>query len=314
TLGAALGAFLTHRWRAWTLPSPLGARWLTAAAAGAWMAALALTGVGLRWASPPPPYLLNQLRDPARGLVPFDGEVLSATVAGVPTSTRRLERPVAPAGPGDTLVLRARLRSWYPPGALRPVIWSFTPEWEEMFVFGQRGGSLAFRLRTLSSDIRLSSPTWILPDAIPTRGDTVEIVAEVMRDAVRLRSVSAGGGVREARFGKRLSLGWTILAPPSSVLPWPALVSALWLGALVLPLAYWGVQVRGRRWDGVAPAAVALFAAASVALIGRSLGLAPLDALDWGGVAVGVGAGWGLARLTGRAGGRREELGLGRAA
>ncbi|HEY0972447.1 MAG TPA: VanZ family protein, partial [Gemmatimonadales bacterium] len=47
TLGAALGAFLTHRWRAWTLPSPLGARWLTAAAAGAWMAALALTGVGL---------------------------------------------------------------------------------------------------------------------------------------------------------------------------------------------------------------------------------------------------------------------------
>ncbi|HEX5580247.1 MAG TPA: VanZ family protein, partial [Gemmatimonadaceae bacterium] len=300
TAGTALGVLLVRRWRDWALPGAARARWLAAAAAALWLAALALTGAGLRWSDATPPFRVNQLPPTDGSLRAFEGVVHEATMDGGRVTPGWRDAPVAPRAAADTLRLGARVTPSYEPGMLRPLVWLHTPSWAEVLIFGQRGRTLVVRLRTASADARFSSPSFILHDAIPGDRSPVALSAAVTHDAVRLRSASAEG-VREVRIGKELSLGWMLLVPPNGVAHrWPAaLVSAAWLAALLMPLAYWGARARARaRARSLSTLAlVVAFAAGSAVLATHLFDLAPLTAGGWAGMAAGVAAGWGVGVL-----------------
>jgi hypothetical protein len=294
TLGSGLSALLVHHWRSWVMPAPSAARRLSAVALAWWLAALALTGLGLRWTQGRGPYHLNPMLASGGRMRAFEGTVHAASLNGASVTTGRHDLVITPEGASDTLRLQARVTPSYPPGMLRPIIWLFGPDRSEALIFGQRRDALVLRLHTVSSDARFASPTFALQGALPEGVGETELWAEVTPTAVTLRSRRAGDE-RVTRVSKRLSLGWMLAMPQGTTVRWPALVSALWLALLVLPLAFWSTRAAATRRGRVAwMAAAAAVAAGGAALLGPALRLAPLHGADWWGTALGMAIGWSL--------------------
>lgn len=166
-----------------------------------------------------------------------DGEVRDLLLHGVPIAAT-----VIPAGPT---------------AGLSPILRVVESGHNEIALLAQNGGDLVFGVRTGAAVLRLRPPFVVLPGIVPsTRGDP--------RAAQRTIEIEASYSARIAWFHERLgksadrripltgSLGWTLLTPSQWFIegtPIEGLISAIWIGCLLLPLGYWGL-------DMVAPAHV----------------------------------------------------------
>jgi hypothetical protein len=232
------------------------------------------------------------------GHPPFDGQVLSATLSGVPIPTD--SQPVTPEMAqhvqNGRFDLQLRLRSG------QSGKWSSVVE-----VLGRRGsvvaveanrGDLAFQPPMRSSLLRLGRPALRIPGALQSPpGAELTLVARDQGFALQAEWTSSGSShlVRQA-LGP--SLGWSLLAPFRYTYGRDtSLLTMVWLTAWLLPLGYWTRHVSGRpflRWG-----AALLLVALGLGLVPLLTGYPPASFSEWLGALLGLAAGAAGYRSTG---------------
>jgi hypothetical protein len=106
---------------------------------------------------------------------------------------------------------------------------------------------------------------------------------------------SSGTTVRRS-----VGLGWTLILPwDVAVTPRWLFANTVWLGAFVLPVAFFTFRARRHQ---AAPGALSwwplVLAVATIAALPPSFGMSGLSAAEWLGVAVGTALGSGLEKLV----------------
>lgn len=289
TFGAGLGILLSSRWRTLLFPAPRPSVALTAAGGLGWLAALLATGILVRPSLPRSVYWGQW----APELGQFDtwrGRLLAAEVNGWPLPSGRLPDSDHLRGllEQDSVLVAARVILGPPTVDIAPIVSVFDSEQREIFLLGQLGEGLVFRIRSGLRAAELGELTLLLPH-LPASGagDTLLLQGGVAGRAwILAASGPAGDLVRRVPFS--LGLLWSGLVPFRPLLGELASVwSGLWLGVLLLPAAWWA----GRA--GAHGVAFGLGAVLALVLVSRALGLslpAPAEAL--GSLAGGAAGGW----------------------
>jgi len=320
SLGGWIGIALAGCWRACLLPPPRLARRLMYVGTAIWLIVLA----GSAWAARPSPTRLSYWGHWASLSGPgplFTGKVISASVGHAPLPWA----PIANSG-----VLRRRLLSGEPLRAtvlqgapidgLAPIARITDIRRTEIIMLGQQGRDLVFRMRTHASDLRLRDPAvrieHIFPDsaadarAAGASFDTLRIAGGYVRGAYKVWAIGPKLNVsRELRLGP--GLGWSFLLPFSYASGRVTLLlTALWLGGLLLPVGFWGARAAAEYEPRIAGSTtersrehaprIALIGTLAMAIL-AGLGLVPLIFREppvhwsaWLASAAGAAAGWGL--------------------
>ncbi|MFL5462065.1 MAG: VanZ family protein [Gemmatimonadales bacterium] len=221
----------------------------------------------------------------------FDGQVVSATLSGVPIPTD--SQPVTPemarhiqSGRFD---LQLRLSRSGPSGR-----WSSVVE-----VLGRRGsvvtveanrGDLAFQPPMRSSLLRLGRPALRIPGALHSPpGTELTLVARDQGSALQAEWTSSG--VRHlVRQALGPSLGWSVLAPFRYTYGRDtSLLTMGWLIAWLLPVGYWTRHVSRRPF--LSWGAALLLVAVGVGLLPLLTGYPPAPFSEWLGALLGLAAG-----------------------
>lgn len=311
--GTALGFALTASRPLWATPSRRGARRLAAGGTVAWAALLAATAAGLQWHAPPLPYQMTELPPPFAGVREYEGPVYERTLNGRPPSDADGGASLAAAIDRGQVDVGATVGPMYPPGLLRPLVAFYRPDWTSALLFGQQRRDLVLRLRTRAETARLQGPRFVLHDVFPDLAESGAAAAQAQRIAVAARVEGSRIELTAIRDGRhysatrwrRLSLGWTFVAPTLALFYRIApLLGALWLAAPLLPLAYWarrGVADRcGWREQVATLARTAATVAAVLLVVGAAGGLAAPSALEWAALLAAAASGWALGALTSR--------------
>ena len=319
TLGAALGWWLAYHRRQLLLPSARHARalavsaglgWVGLHAAGDWLGLPAL---------PKEPYTVGYIGTmdefqyfPGRVLekgIAFNDAII--TLDSVPRfesiirggwferGAIKVSSPVIPA-PGETK-------------KLAPIIGVADAHRRQIFLVGQLGSTLVFRLRSNANAARLRGYLFELDRAFPGRpgavgvaGDTLVVVTERRRGEIRLTARTRD---REHVWIHRLgpALVWThFLFFDLPIGPVTDVGTVLWLFCSLVPVAYWaaagnGWRERGtRRGTVITIALLALLPVLALGLFARafSIGAAPLG--EWVASAAGLATGWWLWKRASR--------------
>ncbi|HMV32319.1 MAG: VanZ family protein [Gemmatimonadales bacterium] len=299
-LGGAGGIWLAGRWRHVVLPAPRLAQGLMSAAAALWLATTAATATLLQPDLPTTVYW-GQWAPELGQFAPWEGTVLSATVAGTPLPSGRLQNSgsIRTLLLQDSVLVEALVVAGPPSRDFAPIVSVFDSDQREIFVLGQRRADYFFRMRTGLNAIELGELTALLPDApIAREGDTLRIRGGVVHGAWYV-AVEADSGLVERWVPFEAGLLWAGLVPYHPVLgPLAALWSGLWLGALLFPAGYWAGRAR------VPGLVVAVGGVAGLWLISVTAGLATPPAAEWLGTAAGGLAGAGFGRWSLERGGR----------
>jgi VanZ like protein len=181
----------------------------------------------------------------------------------------------------------------------------------EGLLLAQRGTALLFRASTHASRFRFRSLLVALPGQFassPQAGpDPPETVIEGRNGPSFISLVAVRGTTRDSVALRRsVGLGWTLLLPWNiGIGPdwWPA--NVLWLGVLLFPASFFtaraaerGPQIgnaRAKWWPLV-------MVGGALVIVPAAMGLSPLSALEWTGVAIGIIGGIGVARAAVRGG------------
>ncbi|HWJ21414.1 MAG TPA: VanZ family protein [Gemmatimonadaceae bacterium] len=322
TLGAAGGALLAAHWRALLFPAPRAARRLAALGAGAWLLVVAITAWAMGRSLPPEPagYGIEWTPREPDGRR-YDGDVVGATLAGVPSGpgAARVELPLAPGVAPDSTMRRvfdrAALRldvsftaERAPTSRGEPIVRVATPDSADVVVLSSRRCGVAFVPRTRAADLRMRAPSVAAPRVLPCGTPAVHA-----GDTLHARAWMAGGHlVLELRGPHRdvtatataaltAGLGWSLFFPWSPAINGTAaaILTALWLGGLLLPAGYWAA----RGWPARAKATTGTLAVVGLALVAIGLGavpaasaIAPTPPSAWLAALAGAALGWRLGR------------------
>jgi hypothetical protein len=296
TTGGAVGSAIASRLWLLLAPAPVLAGRLPLAAAAAWLGLLVFTAVAMQpWAPP------GRLRNYCTAAYPtserFAGTARTMTLNGVPlicdqviprshTLRRELRR-------GELAL--ATVAAAADPAEGRMVIQLVRTRTTPLVVLAQHGRDAVLQTPTAARALKLFTPVVRLSRAFPPGpGAPVELAAR--EDGRRLRlSAAHDGGRRTVELSLSPSYGWTLLFPlplePGVVL---RLLAALWLGASILPAAYWaGLTTQPARAAGALGAVV-------IAGLGLVPALAGFDAVhwtEWLGAGAGFALGWAGSRI-----------------
>jgi hypothetical protein len=296
TTSGALGAALARQANRLLAPEPLLARRLSLAAAAGWLALLVFTAVSMRpWAPD------GRLRNYCTASYPtsevFSGTARTMTLNGVALfCDQDLPRGGTRREVRQGRIVLETVAVAGDPSLGRRVIHLVRAPRTTILLLAQQGRTAVFQAPTMAAAFRLSAPAVRLPGAFPSRpGGAVKLDAETAGRRLRLSAVY-NGGRREVELALSPSYGWTLLfeIPIGPGVPL-RIVSALWLGGLILPAAYWA-GLAGR------PAA-ALGGLGVVAITGLGLapalaGFDPVHWSEWLGMGGGVAVGWALAQTA----------------
>jgi hypothetical protein len=327
SMGGAIGIGLAARWRSWIFPESRRARWSMRAGALLWLLVLA----GSAWAVQPSlsrrTYWGHWASTSGPGPL-FDGRVIRAAVG----------RATLPWNPiANSRALRDRLLHGHQPlqavvipggpiDGLAPITRITDITRTEMVMLGQEGRDLVYQMRTHAGDLRLRDPAVRIENAFPDAAtvaaaraqhatlDTMHIAGAYTGSGYRVWMTRAGETTsREVRLGP--GLGWTLLIPFDYASGGTTrLLTALWLGALFLPIAYWGARAAAddQEWSamldertrqvGAREAAALVFLAATIVLglwlVPLLLGEPPVHWSQWLACGAGGVVGWWLGRWS----------------
>ena len=234
----------------------------------------------------------------------FSGTLLSASLNS---------RPLRPVGQvrsdvfNDTIVLRAAFSGGDSISRRGAEILRIASTDGEGLLLGQRGNALVFRVSTQSARFRFRSVLIALPGQFPASPQAVatpqETVVEGRNTPSSISLAAVRGATRSSVTLRRsVGLGWTLVLPWNlGIGPdwWPA--NVLWLGVLVFPVSFFSARASQRGTDSGNtrvtwwPLAMVVIA---LAALPAAMGLSPLVALEWTGVALGFAGGVGVARLA----------------
>lgn len=287
--GAGIGALLAVSARSWLRPGPAASDLLSVIwGAGAGCVFLT-TSLLMQPSLPASEYWVQRAPDLGH-LARFRGEVVDAragelTLPGgrLPERDRLLLSQSLLRGPR----LAARARFGAPPPDLAPILSVMDHRQREIFLLGQDGRDLVFRLRRRAADVRLDGPEYRADGLIsPDLAGSVATLAVEPDD--RYRAPGADGGLclrigSELRcgLGHRVGRGWTLLIDVDLPGPLARALDGAWLALFLLPLGYWARP--GAGWvagllvalgaAAAAPAAGPLLAAGGTEIAGAMAGL-----------------------------------------
>lgn len=299
--GGGLGGLLSVTAWTWLRPDPALAGRL-AAGWGAVVAGLLLaTALFLVPSLPASVYSVQWVPDLGQ-FERFEGNVLEARAGSLPLTPLRMtpgarDSLVGLLGPNLDLVVRARFGP--PTSDLAPVVSVFDGRQREIFVLGQDGSDLVFRLRRRADDARLRRPEHRAPGLLagvaPGETRTLRVVRPGGRDREgfgRSGRICLGvDGTRRCRAGFPVGRGWSLMLPSEAVGAAARWVDAAWVTLVFLPLGFW---IR-RRLEGLIGAALAGGALLATPALGP-VGLA--GTAEVAGLVVGLGAGLAAARAA----------------
>ena len=294
TLGGVIGVVLADSWRAWLLPTPQQARRELWSGVVVWVTVLAATVWALH-RSLPDSTLWGQWDPAILHFDRFSGTIVKSDAAGFafPPGARGSDPVFRRRLVSDSVLVSAEVVPGAPTERTAPILSVYDPARTQVFLLAQRQRELVFSIRMNAARAMVRDPIVGLENVFPTAADaraandTLHVAGGIIGDALVIRAMDDAHHVtRERRITLGPALGWTFF------LPWPyafggetAALSALWIGGLFLPLAYWARRTR-RPLEASAAlgvAAIAGLAIAPVVLHGAFVGW-----VEWAGVAVGL--------------------------
>jgi VanZ like family len=219
----------------------------------------------------------------------FPGKVFSATAGGLPTpsaisgSSEEVRRRLS----SDSVVVQATVVGAAMTGQISPIADIYDYNREQIFMLGQRRGSLIFSLRMRTADARLAPPTIRLDGVFPRRRpawlDTIFVAGGLIHHQLWI-SATHNGVTRERTLPVDAGLGWSYLSPFDYEYGWEApWLTALWLAGLAAPAMHWATRA-GRTTIF----AVATALAAALLLIPHVAGVHATPWWEWLALAVGA--------------------------
>jgi hypothetical protein len=297
TVGAAVAAALVGRWRDAALPSARTAAALFVGWSFVWIGTLAATV----WLQDP-----RGLRGPLRSAWPaqasldrgFAGRVLEVRVDG-----RVMTREETPPGRADirrslergeaTIDLSATSG---PPTEDLVFLYYLKVRHTPVLGLGQYGRDAVLLVPARAQRFRLWPPTLQLRDAFPPDTGIPVTLHGALRDGRLRLSVTWGGKTRQTGMRLGPAQGWLSVPPMKFVLGRRArLVTAVWLGALVFPLGYWGGS-QPRWWVGVL--GLGAVVTAGLLLLPALTGSAPSHWAEWTAALAASTLGWAGSRFA----------------
>jgi hypothetical protein len=250
TMGAVVGLVAAPRWRTAVFPGAATATRLALGSLGGLIAIVAASAWALTPASARVPLTVRgvplpdaRMRAERVSHAVIDGR----TVRG--RDTVRLFRPGA--RPVRVVVAMSASRSrWRGDPSLR-----FVAEGERFLRLGidDDRDEVELEVRRNGAAFRLLSPSLRLPRPVPRtespgveRMDTLVLRAVVAPWSMSL-AVQAGGAYRVQEVRLHPLAGWSLLVPNPRSRSLGQLLTALWTGALVVPVAYWSAAAAARR-------------------------------------------------------------------
>lgn len=296
-LGGVLGMVVVRRWASITRPArPLAYR-LAGAALAAWLLIVGATAFGMRRDLPQTVYW-GQWAPVLGHLAIYAGTVLDIRVDGEPLPSGRVpdSARLRDLLLRDSVLITATVVSGVPPNDPAPIASVYDGLQQEIFVLGQAHNDLVFRVRNGLVAAEMAGQMVRMPD-FPGHapGDTVRITGGIVRNHYLLRAEGRAG---TKQMSVPFSAGWAwsgLLPFKHQIGPEAALVTALWLGALMFPAGYW-LGAGGGPWSIAWIVAVtALGLAGATALAGLPTG----SWSEWLGSLGGGLAGWIVGRAAG---------------
>jgi hypothetical protein len=169
----------------------------------------------------------------------------------------------------------------------------------ELAELSQDDDKLIFTPQLRSRGIGLRTLSIELPDGLPWAGERARLGARLDRTSLQLTAQrSSGSSARHLNL--TIGLGWALIVPAHIELgPWTSLVSAAWLGLLVLPCAFYAT----RRSSQPAPVRFRYLVMPLVVVVGGVVfapaifGIASTPWHEWAGMILGASLGSQLARM-----------------
>ena len=193
----------------------------------------------------------------------FNGEVLSATAGGFQTpnaidgASADLRRRLR----SDSVVVEATVAGGALSGSYSSIASVYDERKQQIFMLGQRRGSLAFSLRMRTADFGVRTPMIRLDSVFPRRRpvklDTMRVAGGLIHRQLWIRAEDHGV-VRERTLPMDAGLGWSYFLPfdyeYGTEAPW---LTALWLAGLSAPAMHWATRA-GRTAVGAVAASLSL--------------------------------------------------------
>ncbi|MEO8636485.1 MAG: VanZ family protein [Gemmatimonadales bacterium] len=301
SLGGALGVWLAHGWRRVFLPSiPVAAR-LSAGAALGWLGLVGLTALGVQPSLPETTWW-GQWTPELGQFEQWRGTLLDADVNGVavPNGQAATTGELRLRLRRDPAVVTARIRTGPAPIRLAPIVSIFDGEEREVFVLGQRGPDLFFRIRTGLFVAGLRGPLVRFPDALALPPGELVIVRGGIVDRGWQLQVSTATATRTWSTRWSAGLLWTGFLPFTYLMGREVpILNALWLGAMLLPMGYWLGRATDRRRASLW---LVLIVGLGLGLLAPLAGLSASPPLEWLGSLLGGAAGLAAGAATARRG------------
>jgi hypothetical protein len=249
-----------------------------------------------------------QWKPERKNLDTFQGRLTDVELNGTPIRPTEIlteHRSFDPVAGGVTV--RATLTFAAGPTRRQAIIVRIANPLEEGFYLAQWGDAAVFRTHMVAADLRLRPLLVGLQGALPPSSIVSDTSAAFIINALsNSRAIVVSrqwlGSETSVTLRRTVGLAWALLLPWDVALG-PAwwLASATWLGALVLPVAFFTIRSGGKGGDRAARGVVwwpLLLVLATMIVVTAATGLSTLGAGEWLGVLAGIGAGFALERLT----------------
>ncbi|MDQ3698084.1 MAG: VanZ family protein [Gemmatimonadota bacterium] len=318
SLGGAIGVALGEWWRTVLIPAGPLARRMTLVAAAGWLSALGLTLWLFEPAFPDARYW-GQIAPELGQFDHFRGRVLGAYVGDIPIPSHEMpdSRAVRDLLSREGTVVQASIISERLTIRVAPIVSMFDGRQREIFVLGQEGANLMFRIRRRAVALGLNPPSISMWGVLHPRpegrapGDT--LVVSAWHEGYRMHLAA---DLPDRRIERTLLLrptwGWALIFPfERTSVPSGRVFTMVWVAFLVFPLGYYAALAmqpaerrtpRGRasRWWPLAAVPIVVAAALAVGLeaIPRAVGAGPAQPGEWQGVAMGIAAGLAVSSLA----------------
>lgn len=305
TLGGSIGFWSALTAPVWLAPSRKTAAWLTALWGGIWVLIQVVSSYSVAPSLPTSQYY-GDLAHPLGGRTMFHGDVASARIGAIPipngafVDSRSIRQALLNGTP-----IEAVLRLDEPTPNFASIIRVADDKQRGLASIAENGDQLIFGIRTRASNLRLLEPAFALPGVFgelrpPADSATQTLVISAgFRDGTVRIAAQTPLALRELNLSPRAELGWTVLLPHQWYLGNGGIertATFLWMGALLIPLGYWGTALarQSNRAGAFALIAVPAVVLAGLILVPTTFGLRSATLLAWISAVSGVGVGTAL--------------------